>query len=1588
MIHSTDSVAVFARETGRQELAENFLSMDDSHAVLMGGGEMGQRIQAFDWAVTSLASLEQWPSSLRSSLSICLNSNFPIAIYWGSDLILLYNDEWSSILGEKHSWALGRPAREAWPEIWHIIEPLFLQVLQTGTATRCRDQLLPMHRHGFTEECYFDYTFSPIRGEAGNVEGIFNAVLETTTRVIGERRLRTLRELGASKTGDAQTPEEACRAATHILSENPYDLPFVLLYLSDERQSSAQLVGLAGIDPPTLDPSLEVVSTSDHDAAWPFARAIETGQSVDVSRLPQALTLHAGGAWPEIPSKAIVLPMAKSGHAHPAGFVVAGVSPRLALNDEYRGFFDLLTSHVAAAVASASAYHDERRRAEALAELDRAKTTFFSNVSHEFRTPLTLMLGPVEDMLAHSHDERSADDQARLELIHRNGRRMQRLVNTLLDFSRIEAGRLRAHYQPTDLALFTAELASNFRSACERAELRLLVDCHPMNEPVYVDRTMWEKIVLNLISNAFKFTFQGSIRVLLRRHEQTAVLEISDTGIGIASEELPRLFDRFHRIESTQGRTNEGSGIGLALVQELVRLHGGAIRVASEPGKGTSFFVTIPLGFAHLPAEQLASRDTTQASPSGASPYVEEAIRWLPEVVQDSSPSEVVDDTAFPPSDHLSSSNTSDNVPAQVLVVDDNADMRQYLSRLLGVHYRVRTAMDGAAALVAIQSEAPDLVLSDVMMPQIDGFELIRRIRADSRTASIPVILLSARAGEECRVDGLQAGADDYLVKPFSARELLARVSAHLQMANLRREAKETLRASEERFQSFMDHSPTMAYIKDAEGRYLFVNRTMELRSGRPLRDWVGKTDFDLYSPAQAHEIRRNDANVLQTGATAQFFETTTQPDGVHYLMVFRFPLTNARGQALLGGVSLDVTDQKQAIEAQQKLAAIVESSHDAIFSMDLHGTISSWNRGAVTLYGYQPEEVIGKPISILVPPEHVEDTAAIIDQLRQGKPIKHFETVRVAKDGRLLEVSLSVSPVLDAEGRVVGASKIARDITERKRAEEAIRRSEERLAAELEATSRLHALSGRLLASDDLTSALEDVLDNAIATCGAQSGNIQLLNPNNGALEIVASQGVGPVFREYFRSVCPDDATACARAIRTGERVVIEDVERDVEFAPHRPIAATEGFRAVQSTPLKTHQGTIVGTLATQFHEPHRISARDERLLDLYARHAADFIERLKYEQALKDADRRKDEFLATLAHELRNPLAPLRNGLQLIKLAKDNPETSELARVMMERQLSQMVHLIDDLLDLSRISRGKIELRKQQIDLAAVIQQAVETSRPVIDQAGHELRIDLPATPVYVEADVTRLAQVFANLLNNAAKYTDPGGTIRVSVQSLDDQVVVSIQDTGVGIPSEMLGHVFEMFTQVDRHLARSQGGLGIGLSIVKRLVEMHHGRVEAHSEGQGLGSEFIVRLPLGASIAAAERTTVTPSPNASSFCRVLVVDDNRDAANSLALMLTLMGKEARIAHDGQEALEVAAQFQPDLILLDIGMPRLNGYDAAKRLRAAPWGKRMVLVALTGWGQEEDRRRSHDAGFDLHLTKPIDPVMLDRLLSNLQVS
>jgi signal transduction histidine kinase len=693
-----------------------------------------------------------------------LTSRQPMFVWWGDELINLYNDAYKAIVGGKHPQALGQPASMVWREIWDQVGPRARSAMTANEGTYDEALLLIMERHGYREETYYTFSYSPVPDDSGEAGGILCANTDDTQRIIGARQLALLREL-ASSTADARTIEDVCTRSIQAIGTNPQDLPFALIYLVDSFPGDSHQLSLAACAGISADHPVSV---------WPFEQVLRTHTPALVDDL-EALGRLPKGAWDGPPHQAVVFPIAPSGATGRSGILVAGLNPYRLFDDGYRGFLGLVAGQIAAAIANAQAYEQERSRAESLAELDRAKTAFFSNVSHEFRTPLTLMLGPLEELSARSEPD------GLVQVAYRNGLRLLKLVNSLLDFARIEAGRVQADYEPTDLAALTADLASSFRSATEKAGLRLTVDCPTLPQPVYVDRDMWEKVVLNLISNAFKFTFEGEIAVLLEPSPDGAAakLTVRDTGTGIPLREMPNLFKRFHRVEGARGRTHEGTGIGLALVQELVKLHGGSILVKSDLGQGSDFAVYIPFGTAHLPQDRIGAASTAVSTATRAEAYVDEAIGWLPQ-----------NGERLPLAPWFAGEAKPDS-RGRVLLADDNSDMRDYIQRLLDPHFDVESVSDGQLALEHALAKPPDLVLSDVMMPGLDGFGLLKALRADQRTSTLPVILLSARAGEESRVEGIEAGADDYLVKPFTARELVARVTTHVAMSKLRREAAE-----------------------------------------------------------------------------------------------------------------------------------------------------------------------------------------------------------------------------------------------------------------------------------------------------------------------------------------------------------------------------------------------------------------------------------------------------------------------------------------------------------------------------------------------------------------------------------------------------------------------------------------------------------------------------------------------------------------------------------------------------------------------------------------------------------------------------
>ncbi len=710
-------------------------------------------VETIDWGETPLGPRGLWPQSLKTTVDLVLSCETPMTLLWGVDGILIYNDAYVDILGpRKHPEAMGQSARRIFPEVWSTIGPLLESVRRTGQGTRFPELLFFLERDGFLEENYFDFSYNPVRDESGEVVAVLDVVVETTQRVVAERQLRTLRELGEV---EALDEVGTCLAVTEALDRNRYDVPFALLALYEgEALTLAARCGPEGVDLEGFGTELllEVSALLASDASEPL-RLNNLAHRLTVQGFPQS---DFG-----IPEQAVLLPLRSAGALH--GVVILGASPRRRDNGDYRQFFELIASSLTASLSRAVAAREEQRRLQALQALDRAKTDFFFNVSHEFRTPLTLMLGPLRVLL--DQESLLASTRREIEMVERNAGRLMKLVNNLLDVSKLEARKLTAVLEPVDLAALTADIASVFRSTIERGGLTFSIECPPLAHSYQIDPDMWEKIVSNLLSNAFKFTLEGEIRLSLREDDEGAVLTICDSGSGIAADDLPHLFDRFHRTQTTLARSHEGAGIGLSLVEELSLLLGATVTVQSEPDRGSLFSVHLPPSL----RTELLPQGPRRASPAVLGSLTE----MLPEEQGE----------AAPP--------ISEEKFGNLLVVDDNADMREFARRALAPYYEVRLARDGLEALELIEGEMPELIVSDIMMPRCDGLQMLRQLRENEATRALPVLLISARAGEGSQAVGLESGADDYLVKPFSRRQLQSRVRSLLERSReLRLEAR------------------------------------------------------------------------------------------------------------------------------------------------------------------------------------------------------------------------------------------------------------------------------------------------------------------------------------------------------------------------------------------------------------------------------------------------------------------------------------------------------------------------------------------------------------------------------------------------------------------------------------------------------------------------------------------------------------------------------------------------------------------------------------------------------------------------------
>jgi PAS domain S-box-containing protein len=984
---------------------------------LSGGGEMGERIRQYDWSQTTLGPIESWPQSLRTCIRIMLTSRQPIWIGWGKELIKFYNDPYIAIVGGKHPWALGKPASVVWKDIWKDIEAMLKQVMEKDQGTYVESQLLIMERNGYAEETYYTFSYTPVPGDDGRTEGMFCANTDDTDKIISERQLRTLTQLG-KRLADCKNNTEIINKTIATLEENPQDFPFALFRTIEHNKARLVHSTLLGASENVIPKELDL--HGDHPISNCINKVLETRKPEIYKGLTTGIGQLPKGAWEIPPNDAIVLPIFQSGLKDPHGILTVGLNPYRLLDEKYFGFFTLVADQIATSFADVHILEEERKRAEALAEIDRAKTIFFSNISHEFRTPLTLLLGPVEEIM--NDPETSEENKLRADVAFRNALRMQRLVNTLLDFSRIEAGRMEGRFSQVDICAYTKELAGTFQSAIEKAGMQLKFDCRMISDEVYIDLDMWEKIVINLISNAFKYSREGSIQVDVKQNGSEINFSVKDTGIGIPADQTEKIFDRFHRVENMTGRSQEGTGIGLAMVRELVRIHHGTIEVESEPGKGSTFTVKIPVGKEHLSPDKIVEQRAKISDYADA--FIQEAFKWIPE---NRNAAQTNNDTS------LNNPESFLTAKYKVLLADDNADMRDYITRLLSPHFNVVTVPDGEEAFKKIIEFNPDLVVSDIMMPNLDGFGLLKKIRNHPDRKLLPVIFLSARAGEDAKVEGLEAGADDYLVKPFSAKELQARVEANIKIAKARIAAENNLR------KVIMQSPVAMTIIKGKNFVIEIANERATELWGKTYSEVINRPAFDVFPELISQGFDKILEGVYTTGEAfvANEMPITLVRHGEPQELFINFIYEASRNEndQIDGiiGVGIDVTPQviaRNKIEqSQQELNEMANAVPQLVWVARADGEVIYYNDRVAEFSGAHLMNDGSWQWQGLVHPDDIKATEkAWTDSVKNGTPYQIEHRIQM-KDGSYRWFLSRSHPQKDRDGNVIKFFGSATDI-------------------------------------------------------------------------------------------------------------------------------------------------------------------------------------------------------------------------------------------------------------------------------------------------------------------------------------------------------------------------------------------------------------------------------------------------------------------------------------------------------------------------------------------------------------------------------
>lgn len=982
-------------------------------------GAAGQK----DWGATALGVPASWPPALRAAAGLCLASQFPLALAWGPELIYVYNESAAGLFGSKHPWALGQRVADIWPEAMDTVGPLLESVYRSGEALRCDDQPMMLAPDGSLQEVYLSFSYSPVLGAGGAVEGVLVAFMDTSARILEERRQRTMTEL-ASAVAHGRASDDLLALVREVLDGNARDLPFTILLEvgADGRLAPRFCTGLpAGALPAVATAAIAQLLAGCLDRSEPCV--------LDAA----ALTGLVGGCgpWPEQPRQMLAMPFRRGGQDAVAGVLLAGVSPRRPLDAGYRAFFDQLSGHVAHAVAIAESDAAARARAAALAELERSRSHFFSNASHELRTPLTMVLGPLGALLEDGGAGLPPEVREPVEMAYRNARRLHKLVNALMDFAHIEAGSLPLVLAPVDAGAATAEVAALFRAPLEAAGLRLVLrNALPPGE-LLLDREAWEKIVFNLLSNAFKFTHEGGVEVLLGRAGGWLELVVADTGIGIGEEETEWIFDRFYRSRSAAGRTSEGSGVGLALVRELARLLGGDAGVESRQGTGSRFVVRVPWHDAGRQAAEGAADTPWRVL------FRDELERYC-----------------------LPGSSGSAAVPApatRVAVLGQDEDLVRYIVRLLRGSCAVTPVRGCDGALAVIRAIKPDLVLLDTMLPGC--LALLRRIRSDSMLRALPVLALSARSGDEARLEALAAGADEYLAKPFSGRELITRVGAHVQMAGVRRAAseQETLLRREiaglrHDLATVLDGTRDTVVSLDRELRVIALNDAAAAAAGQPKSLLVGAHASSLVPDLADSELERVLREAIagrDTGAVehydrhAQRWQEVRCYSAPHGALLFGTDVTGRKlAEQAWHQAHADLerrVDERTAAlhRASGLLTAVFDRAPGGIALSDRGGRLLRANAAYAALLGADADALAGSTMDGWIEPVDMNLLRAGRGRLLKGARDSFEAELRYrCPDGRTLWVSHFVSLIGDLWNGEPCFVTIARDISARKRTE------------------------------------------------------------------------------------------------------------------------------------------------------------------------------------------------------------------------------------------------------------------------------------------------------------------------------------------------------------------------------------------------------------------------------------------------------------------------------------------------------------------------------------------------------------------------